>query len=374
MVNEAVPAADGVGLVCKKIMLSRLELLALEDGAFGVFARFPQRLFGTSAGGRLLSEKAPSTEAMETESPAPEAAEQAEEARVTVYCCQRCRCALFTSRQLSSQHATGQHDFGYFKRVKDSGTLGKDCSSLFLSEPNEWMSALAMADEVVGKLNCPKCGHRVGSFAWAGSQCSCGTWIVPAIQVPLSKVDPREISLDAIPAHCADLKVPETVDEGSGDKKESGEDEDETNLAAQSLQDAAAKASAEARDPRELAHEKWINLVNKGAVDEAMGLVDRTECSMTTVQKKIFDGPVKLGKVVSASTAKLKGRITIEAPGAVAMPAPSQATRIIFSVDGIEGRFGEAISWAPETSADGPKVQHVMRVKDPSDAYLHGQR
>jgi hypothetical protein len=64
-----------------------------------------------------------------------------------------------------------------------------------------------------GKLSCPsaKCGAKVppppplfhspslpllnvalllqiGSWNWAGSQCSCGQWVAPAMQFPMSKV------------------------------------------------------------------------------------------------------------------------------------------------------------------------------------------
>lgn len=49
----------------------------------------------------------------------------------------------------------------------------------------------AGAEGIEGKLTCPnaKCGGRLGSFNWSGSQCSCGSWVVPAIQVVASKVD-----------------------------------------------------------------------------------------------------------------------------------------------------------------------------------------
>mmetsp|Transcript_4083 Transcript_4083/g.7156 ORF Transcript_4083/g.7156 Transcript_4083/m.7156 type:complete len:343 (+) Transcript_4083:52-1080(+) len=291
--------------------------------------------------------------------------EEVEEQRVTMFCCQKCRCALFTDQQLSKQHVTGQHEFGYFKQAKD-GKGSRECSSMFLSEPNQWMSTLAMADEVVGKLNCPKCGHRVGSFSWSGSQCSCGTWIVPAIQVPVSKVDPREIPVSMIPQHCADLKVPESpefhdVASQQGEGVQGGEQ--------------SRDVKEEEEDPREIRailHEQWIQHIQDGQIEQAFALVDTSDCSMTTVQKKIFDGKVKVAKVLGASSAKLQGRIKIVEPGAVVMPAPSHSTRIIFTVDGIKGRFGESIWWSSADDSE-PKVQHIMRVKDPSDAYLEGQ-
>jgi dual specificity phosphatase 12 len=61
------------------------------------------------------------------------------------------------------------------------------CSSLFI-EPVEWMAPLLVGVKD-GKLLCPKCSSRIGSFDWSGSQCSCGRWITPAFQVHKSKID-----------------------------------------------------------------------------------------------------------------------------------------------------------------------------------------
>lgn len=44
-----------------------------------------------------------------------------------------------------------------------------------------------------GKFSCPKCNNRIGSYAWSGAQCACGTWVTPAVMVTLSKV--RRIDL-----------------------------------------------------------------------------------------------------------------------------------------------------------------------------------
>ena len=68
------------------------------------------------------------------------------------------------------------------------------CTSFFLDALPPWMAAsLAAGGAVEGKLLC-ECGAKFGSFDWAGTQCSCGAWVTPAIQVPMSKVDSRSIS------------------------------------------------------------------------------------------------------------------------------------------------------------------------------------
>lgn len=39
------------------------------------------------------------------------------------------------------------------------------------------------------QIVCPKCTGRLGSFNWAGNQCSCGAWITPAFLIHKAKVD-----------------------------------------------------------------------------------------------------------------------------------------------------------------------------------------
>ena len=40
-----------------------------------------------------------------------------------------------------------------------------------------------------GKLHCPGCASRLGSFSWAGSQSARGAWVVPAFQLHLCRLD-----------------------------------------------------------------------------------------------------------------------------------------------------------------------------------------
>lgn len=64
------------------------------------------------------------------------------------------------------------------------------CSSYF-TEPLSWMSDQLSDGQIGGKILCPnkRCGAKLGTFDWAGLQCSCGAWIVPAFQLSASKVD-----------------------------------------------------------------------------------------------------------------------------------------------------------------------------------------
>lgn len=58
--------------------------------------------------------------------------------------------------------------------VKGNKVPVADCTSFFLRDDTglEWLAGLS---DVEGKLSCPhpKCGVRIGSFNWSGTQCSC---------------------------------------------------------------------------------------------------------------------------------------------------------------------------------------------------------
>ena len=98
------------------------------------------------------------------------------------FACRNCRHILFGEDDFQDPpHVPSQHDFGYHKY--GSG----QCQSYFLQDGLEWMGGISDAAE--GKFSCPKCHSKLGTWHWSGAQCSCGTWVVPAIQVPKSRVD-----------------------------------------------------------------------------------------------------------------------------------------------------------------------------------------
>lgn len=64
---------------------------------------------------------------------------------------------------------------------------GKNCTKTYFLEPIAWMN---VTQEIQGKLHCPKCKHKVGSFSWImGSKCPCGVQVAPAFYLVPSKVD-----------------------------------------------------------------------------------------------------------------------------------------------------------------------------------------
>ena len=107
--------------------------------------------------------------------------------------CKMCRYPLFTTDDLVSHEAEakrGRKDFSFRKLKKDrsnndSGFSGSKCCA-YSVDRMEWMGDLGEANE--GKLLCPN-GHRVGSFTWSGTQCSCGVWVRPSFAVLKNRVD-----------------------------------------------------------------------------------------------------------------------------------------------------------------------------------------
>ena len=139
----------------------------------------------------------------------------------TTYTCRLCRHVLFTDQDLAT-HAQGSQRIA--RRKLGPGSLSaqahnQPCTSYFLNEAAmetlEWVkktagtrvaptylrrhppthppthTAVNAEEGIEGKLTCPNktCGGRLGGFNWSGSQCSCGSWVAPAIQIIVSKVD-----------------------------------------------------------------------------------------------------------------------------------------------------------------------------------------
>ncbi|KAI8968317.1 protein-tyrosine phosphatase-like protein [Mycotypha africana] len=134
--------------------------------------------------------------------------------------CKKCRRMLVGSEHVVDHEAgKGQLSFSYHKRNSDinittattSATAESEvntslntvnaslnpllaslaihnntCSSYFI-EPMEWQDGLI--DEVQGRIDCPKCHSKLGSYNWAGDQCSCGRWITPSFMLHRNKVD-----------------------------------------------------------------------------------------------------------------------------------------------------------------------------------------
>lgn len=90
-----------------------------------------------------------------------------------VYRCRKCRRVLASESNLI---------------VHQDKITGKTCVKTFFIEPIAWMNGVALTTH--GKLNCPNCSNKVGSFSWTmGCQCPCGAQVAPAFYLTPSKVD-----------------------------------------------------------------------------------------------------------------------------------------------------------------------------------------
>eukprot|EP00804_Cyclotella_cryptica_P012776 CCRYP_010549-RA/>CCRYP_010549-RA protein AED:0.12 eAED:0.08 QI:0/-1/0/1/-1/1/1/0/436 len=101
------------------------------------------------------------------------------------YACKRCRMVLFGEDDLEDPpHTQSLHAFR--KKAPSKSMQRKICANHFLANPLPWMKEL---NDMEGKLHCFKCDTKIGHYSWTGAQCSCGTWVTPAIMIPMSKVD-----------------------------------------------------------------------------------------------------------------------------------------------------------------------------------------
>ena len=101
------------------------------------------------------------------------------------YACKRCRTILFGEVDLEDPpHAQSLHSFR--KKSASKNIRNSACANHFLSSPLPWMDSM---EGMEGKLHCLECKSKVGHYSWTGAQCSCGTWVTPAIMIPMSKVD-----------------------------------------------------------------------------------------------------------------------------------------------------------------------------------------
>lgn len=105
-----------------------------------------------------------------------------------LYRCRKCRRLLATqSNVVPVTEGPGSVAFKYRKRAKGGGGQGEDQGSLWVT-PMQWMQELSNG-ETQGKLYCPSCKARLGSYNWAGSQSESGAWVTPAFQLHHSKID-----------------------------------------------------------------------------------------------------------------------------------------------------------------------------------------
>lgn len=122
-----------------------------------------------------------------------------------IFKCGKCRKTLFNDKQLILFHDNLAKDKYSNKRRKNNAVKTTECTSYFLSierlmadDENENNSNKDTFEETMenknmklesGAIKCKKCSYKLGEFFPKGTQCSCGSWVVPAVQIVKSKVD-----------------------------------------------------------------------------------------------------------------------------------------------------------------------------------------
>ncbi|KAG1051977.1 hypothetical protein G6F43_005852 [Rhizopus delemar] len=127
--------------------------------------------------------------------------------------CRKCRRLLVGGENvIDHEPGKGQMSFSYHKRNADINATtattttsepvetnkalnpllaslaakNNTCSSHFI-EPMQWLEGFV--EDLQGRIDCPKCQCKIGSYNWSGDQCSCGRWITPSFMLHSNKVD-----------------------------------------------------------------------------------------------------------------------------------------------------------------------------------------
>ena len=122
-----------------------------------------------------------------------------------IFKCGKCRKTLFSDKQLILFHDNLAKDKYSNKRRKNNTVKTTECTSYFLSierlmededsknnnnkdkfEENMINNNMKLESDAI---KCKKCSYKLGEFFPKGTQCSCGCWVVPAVQIVKSKVD-----------------------------------------------------------------------------------------------------------------------------------------------------------------------------------------
>ena len=170
-------------------------LPAMAGGAVGALRRGgAARPSGCGAG---AADPPPSEAAAAAAAAAPPAAPQhgdaEEEEDGCAFACRVCGTPLFEGRDVvghavEAAATTGEggkeRRFAH-KKWGEQQAAAEQCTSFFLGEAPPWVGGLE------GKIACPTCSARLGTFSWGGAQCSCGFWVVPCVQFQKSKVEAR---------------------------------------------------------------------------------------------------------------------------------------------------------------------------------------
>lgn len=107
--------------------------------------------------------------------------------------CRKCRMQLFDSRMITNAHGQNIIPIDNDEGIERDSCASDDGTIWFLKEdrlPNWLRKFVEESAWIKGKILCPKCGFRLGSFDFvSGTQCGCKRAVLPAVHVKKGKVD-----------------------------------------------------------------------------------------------------------------------------------------------------------------------------------------
>jgi dual specificity phosphatase 12 len=104
-----------------------------------------------------------------------------------IYKCGRCRKTLFSDKNIMFLHEFTPKEKYSHKRRKNNQVRTNECTSYFLNNIIDENDNIMKMNQ--NSILCLKCNYKLGEFWPKGTQCSCGSWVVPAVQIVKSKVD-----------------------------------------------------------------------------------------------------------------------------------------------------------------------------------------
>lgn len=108
--------------------------------------------------------------------------------------CRKCRTVLLSENRMTLLDAHGEECCDAGVRALESECLSvREQSCLYIPEesfPDFILQAVEESSWTKGKIYCPSCRARLGSFNFvSGGQCACGSHVIPQVHILRSKVD-----------------------------------------------------------------------------------------------------------------------------------------------------------------------------------------
>ena len=141
--------------------------------------------------------------------------------------CRRCRRTLATTPFLVSHTNNNNNDDN---DDDDNSLHNPACGHIFLHALTWMRPFLFPATEsqrekeenpLSGRLSCPNCGSHIGKFAWAGLQCTCGKWVVPALALVKGRVDIVDHRSNNVPSAMG-IRLPPSMRMGNNNNNSGG--------------------------------------------------------------------------------------------------------------------------------------------------------